>query len=79
MHVCMTAIRRKFYAAHDKPDGKESAESATKGISSMEESGLSAPLLLRGDTAFILPADVNVPPSEIRCSRSSLSLLGGLS
>ena len=60
--VYMTAIRKKFYAPYDKPDGKEPARLDKEGEAVGEAAAAPAPLLIREDTAFISPADVNVSP-----------------
>lgn len=63
--VYMTAIRNKFYAAFDKPDGKGFARLDKEGEAAGEAVAAPAPLLIREDTAFISPADVNVPPLRV--------------
>ena len=61
-HVYMAAIRKKFYAAHDKPGGKAPAKLKEPGETAGEAVIMPAPLLVREDTAFISPADVNLHP-----------------
>ncbi len=58
----MAAIRKKFYAAHDKLDGKAPAKLEEPGEAAGEAVIMPAPLLVREDTAFISPADVNLHP-----------------
>ncbi len=61
----MTAIRKKFYAAHDKPDGKAPAKLGNHGNTAGEAVAVPAPLLIREDTAFISPADVGLHPLHV--------------
>lgn len=65
MHVYMTAIRRKFYAAHDKPDDKVPAKLDKKAANAGKVVAAPALLVVREDTAFISPADVNVSPLRV--------------
>ena len=65
-HVYMAAIRKKFYAAHDKPGGKAPAKLKEPGETAGEAVIMPAPLLVREDTAFISPAE-RQPASSV-CS-----------
>ena len=61
MHIYMAAIRKKFYAAYDMPGGKEPASLDKEGEAAEDAAAVPAPLLIREDTAFILPAAGSVP------------------
>ncbi len=66
-HVYMSAIRAKFYAAHDKPEagGKQPAKLEKKGMRVAEDAAGPAALLIREDTAFLSPAHINVTTSSV--------------
>ena len=64
-HVYMAAIRKKFYAAHDKPDSKVLKKLEEPGKAAGEAVIVPAPLLVREDTAFISPADVKLHPLHV--------------
>ena len=53
-HVYMTAIRAKFFAAHDKVDAKQLKTLNAAGKNSTEAAAAPSvmPLLIREDTAF---------------------------
>jgi len=61
-HVYMSAIRAKFYAAHDKPEagGRQPAKLEKKGMRIAEEAAGPAALLIREDTAFLSQAHINI-------------------